>query len=158
MKDIDGLLLEKIGQIEQSGSRVLLISSARDFHADPIYPTPIIEFLPNSKNNQYMNGDPAFINVSTYDKKTLEIISNQLNGWKMAITTNDILFQMVRSEITKNTKEDKFTRSMSNIQIKKRPTESSQIMVSFINFIFVHSPNISETEILPIFIFRNFRN
>ena len=28
----------------------------------------------------------------------------------MAITTNDILFQMVRSEITKNTKEDKFTR------------------------------------------------
>ena len=64
LKDIDGLLLEKIGQIEQSGSRVLLISSARDFHADPIYPTPVIEFLPNSKNNQYMNGDPAFINVS----------------------------------------------------------------------------------------------
>jgi len=64
LKDIDGLLLEKIGQIEQSGSRVLLISSARDFHADPIYPTPVIEFLSNSKNNQYMNGDPAFINVS----------------------------------------------------------------------------------------------
>lgn len=37
-------------------------------------------------------------------------IFNQLNGWKMAITTNDILFQMVRSEMTKNTKEDKFTR------------------------------------------------
>ena len=64
MKDIDGLLLEKIGQIEQSGSRVLLISSARDFYADPIYPTPIIEFPSTSKNNQYMNGDPAFINVS----------------------------------------------------------------------------------------------
>ena len=64
LKDIDGLLLEKIGQIEQSGSRVLLISSARDFHADPIYPTPVIEFPSSSKNNQYMNGDPAFINVS----------------------------------------------------------------------------------------------
>lgn len=63
LKDIDGLLHEKIGQIEQSGSRVLLISSARDFCADPIYPTPIIE-LPTTKNNQYMNGDPAFINVS----------------------------------------------------------------------------------------------
>lgn len=100
LKDIDGLLLEKIGQIEQSGSRVLLISSARDFHADPVYPTPIIEF-PSTKNNQYMNGDPAFIN---------------LNGWKMAITTNDILFQMVRSEITKNTKEDKFTRIGEYIQ------------------------------------------
>ena len=64
LKAIDGLLLEKIGQIEQSGSRVLLISSARDFHADPIYPTPVIEFPSSSKNNQYMNGDPAFINVS----------------------------------------------------------------------------------------------
>ena len=69
LKDIDGLLLEKIGQIEQSGSRVLLISSARDFHADPIYPTPVIEFPSSSKNNQYMNGDPAFINVSVQWKR-----------------------------------------------------------------------------------------
>jgi len=95
LKDFDTLLLEKIGQIEQSGSRVLLLSSSRDLYADPVYPTPIIQFPPNSKNQGYMNGDPAFIN---------------LNGWKLAITTNDILFQMVRSEMTKNAKEDKFTR------------------------------------------------
>ena len=96
---------EKISEIEGSGSRALLISSYRDFLAEPVYPTPVfspgtifgdgahLSFLDNIPS--HMNGDPAFI---------------ELNGWKLAITSNDILIQMARAEKTREPKTEKMTR------------------------------------------------
>ena len=94
-REINSLLSEKINEIENSGSAVLLLSSARDFVADPIYPTPTIQSH-ELRCTSHMTGDPAYIVV---------------NGWKVAITSNDIIFQLVRAESTKNaTQKDKFTR------------------------------------------------
>ena len=42
-----------------------------------------------------MNGDPCFI---------------ELNGWKLAITSNDILIQMARAEKVRNLQSEKMKR------------------------------------------------
>ena len=51
-----------------------------------------------------MNGDPAFI---------------ELNGWKLAITSNDILIQMARAEKTREAKAEKMTRVSFDDQIQR---------------------------------------
>jgi len=119
-KDIIGLLREKITEIEGSGSRALLIGSPRDQLCEPVYPTPAyqpqtlfgtgigIRQLDNVAT--HMNGDPCFIS---------------LNGWKLAITSNDVLIQMARAERSRNVKEEKLTR-ISQAIMKSRSLQPVQ--------------------------------
>jgi len=102
---IIGLLREKISEIEGSGSRALLLSSPRDLLAEPVYPTPVYSAATIFGQGQtvrqldnvatHMNGDPCFI---------------ELNGWKLAITSNDILIQMARAEKVRNLQSEKMKR------------------------------------------------
>ena len=47
-----------------------------------------------------MNGDPCFI---------------ELNGWKLAITSNDILIQMARAEKVRNLQSEKMKRVSTSL-------------------------------------------
>jgi len=94
-RQLDTLLSSKIGEMEKVGTKVILVPSLRDFFADPVMPTPIIDDPDFEQCRPYFAGDP---------------IAAWANGWHVAGTSNDIILQIMKTELAKSVSGDKFAR------------------------------------------------
>lgn len=95
VRQLDTLLAGKLNEMSKVGTKVVLVPSPRDFFADPIMPTPIIDEPEFQKCKEFMVGDP---------------VGAWTNGWHIAGTSNDIILQIMRQEFVKNIQGDKFAR------------------------------------------------
>ena len=94
-RQLDTLLMSKIEEIKKVGSEVLLVPSMRDFFADPVLPTPVIDEPDFTESRKFMSGDP---------------IAAAANGWRTAGTSNDVVLQIMKSELSSNQPGEKFAR------------------------------------------------
>lgn len=101
VRQLDTLLAGKLNEMSKVGTKVVLVPSPRDFFADPIMPTPIIDEPEFQKCKEFMVGDP---------------VGAWTNGWHIAGTSNDIILQIMRQEFVKNIQGDKFARVCCDIE------------------------------------------
>ncbi|XP_046401984.1 DNA polymerase alpha subunit B isoform X2 [Ischnura elegans] len=92
----DRMVDEMMGQLQGMNTQVVLVSSARDVHAHPVYPTPAYAFLPGGRAAQYMSSDgtkrPRLILAP--DPCLLDV-----SGVVIGVTATDILMHLGREEM-----------------------------------------------------------
>ncbi|XP_071453694.1 DNA polymerase alpha subunit B isoform X2 [Hetaerina americana] len=94
---LDRMVDEMMGQLQGLTTQVVLVSSARDVNAHPVYPTPAYAFPKGGRTLQYMGGDgktkqPRLIVAP--DPCLLDI-----SGVVIGVTATDILMHLGREEM-----------------------------------------------------------